>query len=149
MAREQKFWQGMEPNFAGALRLGRRPVAVTFLDREPDGIERFKGTEPSSCAFWRLAAEGRVFYTVSSDHFNCAVGSYTQNIALSPEREKETEQTLAMMFWRGIHPARRRRTRYSRAWRRRLPLSRLRHWEPRPSSPAWCFSLAALRPRCY
>ena len=82
----------------GPLRLGRRPVAVTFLDQEPQGIERFRGTEPSGCAFWRLAAEGRVFYTVPSDHFNCAVGSYTHNIALSPEREKETEQTLARMF---------------------------------------------------
>lgn len=98
MTREQKSWQGMESNFAGALHLGRRPVAVTFLDQEPTGIERFKGTEPSSCAFWRLAALGRTFYTVPADHFNCAVGSYTQNIPLSPEREKETEQTLAMMF---------------------------------------------------
>ena len=32
------------------------------------------------------------------NHFNCAVGAYTHNIALSPEREKETEQTLKMMF---------------------------------------------------
>jgi uncharacterized protein (DUF169 family) len=45
-----------------------------------------------------LAAEGRVFYTVPENHFNCAVGAYTHNIALSPEREKETQQTLKMMF---------------------------------------------------
>ena len=32
------------------------------------------------------------------NHFNCAVGAYTHNITLSPEREKETEQTLKMMF---------------------------------------------------
>jgi uncharacterized protein (DUF169 family) len=38
------------------------------------------------------------FYTVPENHFNCAVGAYTHNIALSPEREKETEQTLKMMF---------------------------------------------------
>jgi uncharacterized protein (DUF169 family) len=98
VAREQGSWQGLESSFTYALRLGRKPVAVTFTEHEPAGIERFKGTEPSGCAFWRLAAGGRTFYTVPSDHFNCAVGSYTHNIPLSPEREKETEQTLAMMF---------------------------------------------------
>jgi NADPH:quinone reductase-like Zn-dependent oxidoreductase len=41
-----------------------------------------------------LAADGGVFYTVPENHFNCAVGAYTHNIALSPERENETEQTL-------------------------------------------------------
>jgi uncharacterized protein (DUF169 family) len=35
---------------------------------------------------------------VPENHFNCAVGAYTHNITLSPEREKETEQTLKMMF---------------------------------------------------
>jgi uncharacterized protein (DUF169 family) len=98
MTTTQKFWQQLESKFTGPLQLGRRPVAVTFLDHEPSGIEKFSGTEPSGCAFWRLAAGGRAFYTVPSDHFNCAVGSYTHNIALSPEREKETAQTLAMMF---------------------------------------------------
>jgi uncharacterized protein (DUF169 family) len=45
-----------------------------------------------------LAAAGRVFYTIPENHFNCAVGAYTHNITLSPEREKETQQTLKMMF---------------------------------------------------
>jgi uncharacterized protein (DUF169 family) len=35
---------------------------------------------------------------VPEDHFNCAVGAYTHNIALSPEREQETGVTLKMMF---------------------------------------------------
>src|SRR5207344_1989170 len=56
------------------------------------------GSQPSGCSFWRLAASGRVFHTLPADHFNCAVGAYTHNIALSPEREKETEQTLQLMF---------------------------------------------------
>ena len=41
---------------------------------------------------------GRSFYTVPENHFNCAVGAYTHNIPLSPERQSETEQTLKMMF---------------------------------------------------
>jgi len=88
----------LEQRFRAAVKLAKRPVAVAFLDAVPAGVEKFHGTEPSGCSFWRLAAEGRVFYTVPENHFNCAVGAYTHNIALSPERENETEQTLKMMF---------------------------------------------------
>jgi uncharacterized protein (DUF169 family) len=91
-------WSGLEQRFAAAVKLARRPVAVSFLDAAPPNVTQFSGTEPSGCSFWRLAAAGRVFYTVPENHFNCAVGAYTHNIALSPEREKETEQTLKMMF---------------------------------------------------
>jgi uncharacterized protein (DUF169 family) len=91
-------WKALEERIGAAVKLGRRPVAVAFLDAAPASVARFDGTEPSGCSFWRLAAAGRVFYTVPENHFNCAVGAYTHNIPLSPEREKETEQTLKMMF---------------------------------------------------
>jgi uncharacterized protein (DUF169 family) len=94
-------WQSLEARFNEALHLSRRPVAVTFLDSAPAGIKRVEGSQPAGCSFWRLAADGRVFYTVPADHFNCAIGAYTHNIPLSPEREKETEQTLQMMFGAG------------------------------------------------
>jgi uncharacterized protein (DUF169 family) len=88
----------LERKFANVIAAGRHPVAVTFLDAPPAGVAKFDGTEPSGCSFWRLAAGGRTFYTLPENHFNCAVGAYTHNIALSQEREKETEQTLRMMF---------------------------------------------------
>jgi uncharacterized protein (DUF169 family) len=91
-------WHGLEQKISERVKLSRRCVSVAFLDAEPAGIGKFEGTEPSGCSFWRLAAEGRVFYTVPENHFHCAVGAYTHNIALTPEREKETEQTLKMMF---------------------------------------------------
>jgi uncharacterized protein (DUF169 family) len=91
-------WKDLEKQFATNLSMTRRPVAVTFLDAEPAGIPKFSGTEPSGCSFWRLAAGGRVFYTVPADHFNCAVGAYTHNVQLPPERVQETEATLGMMF---------------------------------------------------
>ncbi|HXY00440.1 MAG TPA: DUF169 domain-containing protein [Candidatus Limnocylindrales bacterium] len=93
-------WNGQdyERQISAAVKLGRKPVAVTFLEAPPAGVRRFEGTEPSGCSFWRLAAEGQSFYTVPGNHFNCAVGAYTHNIPLSPERQKETEQTLKMMF---------------------------------------------------
>jgi uncharacterized protein (DUF169 family) len=91
-------YQELEKRIAAAIQPARRAVAVSFLEQVPAGVEKFDGTEPSSCSFWRLAAAGKVFYTLPENHFNCAVGAYTHNIALSPEREKETEQTLKFMF---------------------------------------------------
>ncbi len=91
-------WKELENQFAARLSLNRRPVAVTFLDAEPAGIRKFSGSEPAGCSFWRLAAAGGTFYTVPADHFNCAVGAYTHNVQLPPERIQETETTLGMMF---------------------------------------------------
>jgi uncharacterized protein (DUF169 family) len=91
-------WKELEQRIGEAVILARRPVAVTFLEAAPANVKQFSGTEPSGCSFWRLAAAGQVFYTVPENHFNCAVGAYTHNIPLSPDREKETKQTLKMMF---------------------------------------------------
>jgi uncharacterized protein (DUF169 family) len=74
-----------------------RPVAVAYLEAPPMGATKFEGTEPSGCSFWSLAAKGRSFYTVPSDHFNCPIGSYTHSIDLPEERSAELEQTLALM----------------------------------------------------
>ena len=74
-----------------------RPVAVAYLEALPEGVAKFEGTVPSGCSFWSLAAKGRSFYTVPSDHFNCPIGSYTHAIDLPPERTAELEQTLSLM----------------------------------------------------
>ena len=74
-----------------------RPVAVAYLEAPPEGVAKFEGTVPSGCSFWSLAAQGRSFYTVPSDHFNCPIGSYTHAIDLPPERSAELEQTLSLM----------------------------------------------------
>jgi uncharacterized protein (DUF169 family) len=91
-------WMELEKQFAARLSMSRRPVAVTFLDAAPAGVAKFSGTEPAGCSFWRLAAAGQTFYTVPADHFNCAVGAYTHNIQLPPDRIQETEATLGLMF---------------------------------------------------
>ena len=78
-----------EQQITAATKASRRPVAVTFLDNAPGDVKKFDGTEPSGCSFWRLAAGGQTFYTVPENHFNCAVGAYTHNIPLSPERERK------------------------------------------------------------
>ena len=80
-----------------SIGIKRRPVAVTYCDTEPADVKKFAGTVPSGCTFWKLAADGATFYTVPGDHFNCAVGSYTHNIALPPDREAELSGTLQLM----------------------------------------------------
>ncbi len=87
----------LEQLLTAALGLSRRPVAMTFRDVPPPDVQRLEGAQPSSCSFWRLAAEGQSFYTVAADHYNCPIGSYTHNIPLPPEREPELMQTLSLM----------------------------------------------------
>ena len=76
--------------------LTRRPIAVAFLDAPPGGIEKFRGSEPTSCSIWRIAPEGP-FYTVPADHYNCPVGSYTHNTPLPESRGQELTQILSFM----------------------------------------------------
>jgi uncharacterized protein (DUF169 family) len=94
-------WASVEQDLAAAVGSRRRPVAVTFRAAPPADVPAFAGRQPSGCSFWRLAAEGRRFYTVPADHAGCAVGSYTHNIPLPPERAHELEQTLGFMVGLG------------------------------------------------
>jgi uncharacterized protein (DUF169 family) len=91
-------YQRLEQRFSENIGLRRRPVAIAVRDTLPPGVPKFTGTMPSGCSFWRLALEGRTFYTVPSDHYNCAIGSYTHNIPLPPERAEELEDTLRFMI---------------------------------------------------
>ena len=90
-------YAGIERSLTDTLQLRRRPVAVAFRDEAPEGVNKLQSAQPSGCSFWSLAAAGRVFYTVPSDHYNCPIGSYTHNIPLPPEREHELGDTLGLM----------------------------------------------------
>ena len=87
----------LELDLCETLGLSRRPVAITFRDSPPPGVPKFAGQEPSGCSFWQIAAGGVTFYTVPSDHCNCAMGSYTHNYSLTPERAEELQQTLSSL----------------------------------------------------
>jgi uncharacterized protein (DUF169 family) len=87
----------LELALTSALGLTRRPIAILFRDNPPAGVQPFTGTVPSGCSFWRLAAEGRTFYTVPSDHYSCPIGSYTHNIPTPEERQPELSGTLQLM----------------------------------------------------
>ncbi len=87
----------IEQQLSEILGLQRRPVAVTFRETPPTGVPPFTGVMPSGCSFWRIAAGGRTFYTIPSDHYNCPIGSYTHNISLPQGRAQELGRTLSFM----------------------------------------------------
>ena len=90
-------YRQLEQQFTSDLGLGRRPIAVTIRSTPPAGVTKFEGTVPSGCTFWRIASEGRTFFTVPSDHYNCAIGAYTHGMPLPTERAQELETTLGFM----------------------------------------------------
>ena len=55
------------------------------------------GGVPAGCSFWREAMDGRTFYTVPADHYNCAVGAYTHNIPLPANRNTALNDTIGFM----------------------------------------------------
>ncbi len=81
------------------LGLRTPPIAIGFLDAEPDGVARWDGDSvPAGCSFWQKAMAGATFYTVPSDHFNCPVGCHTHRLEVPPDRRGAlTEAAQAMI----------------------------------------------------
>ncbi|MER3424812.1 MAG: hypothetical protein C4293_17915, partial [Nitrospiraceae bacterium] len=50
---------------------------------------RIDAPAPAGCGYWRLAAEGHVFYTEAADHYTCPVGAHTHGVDLPPDVAKE------------------------------------------------------------
>jgi len=82
------------------LGLALPPVAIAFPAAAPAGIARIDAPAPAGCGYWRLAAEGKVFYTEAADHYTCPVGAHTHGVDLPPEVAKELNglvQTMVQM----------------------------------------------------
>ena len=73
------------------LGLSAPPIAIGFSDTPPENLERWQGgAVPAGCVFWREAMNGRSFYTVPADHYNCAVGAYTHGIGVPAPQLEDT-----------------------------------------------------------
>lgn len=79
------------------LELKWPPISITFTNNPPTDIARINQRAPSGCTYWKLAAEGNVFYTEASDHFGCPIGAYTHGVELPPTEGKELEAMIEMM----------------------------------------------------
>jgi len=92
----------MEPKQSAArlkslLGLESNPVAVAFSDAPPAGMKRIDAPAVSGCTYWKLAAEGRAFYTEAGDHLGCPVGAHTHNVAMPPEKRQELQGMVGTM----------------------------------------------------
>lgn len=84
-------WSALSSELARLLRLEAPPIAITFTDEPPEGVDLFDaeipeptpdgrtGRVPAGCVFWMKGAE-RTFTTVPADHGNCSVGSLTHGL---------------------------------------------------------------------
>jgi uncharacterized protein (DUF169 family) len=79
------------------LALRSQPVAIKFQDAAPEGVPRIESAALSGCTYWKLAADGRTFYTAASDHYGCPIGSHTHGIDLPEETAKELEGLVGTM----------------------------------------------------
>src|SRR5688500_9745393 len=78
--------------------LAHSPVAVAFLSNPPAGLPRVDRREAAGCGYWKLALEGRAFYTTPEDHDSCPVGAFTHGVTLSPEKSQELQALIGTMI---------------------------------------------------
>jgi uncharacterized protein (DUF169 family) len=81
-------WSTLAGRLTHTLELAAPPIAITFSDAPPEGVDAFdapmppatpdgrRGRVPAGCVFWIKGAEA-TFSTVAEDHGNCSVGSLT------------------------------------------------------------------------
>lgn len=73
------------------------PVAVKFGATPPAGVPHVPSAGPSSCTYWKRAADGQTFYTEAQDHYNCPVGAYTHGVDLPPAQMNELQGVVGTM----------------------------------------------------
>jgi len=80
------------------LTLPYPPIGIAFLDQVPGDLTRIESASPAGCAYWTLAAAGRMFYTLPEDHFGCPIGAYTHGLELPPASQVELQSTVSTML---------------------------------------------------
>lgn len=100
-------WPELSERLVKVLRLATAPVAISFADSPPPGVDRFdapmpaatddgrQGRVPAGCVFWVHGAK-RAFATVPEDHGNCSVGSVTHGL-LAPSEVVDHSDIAALV----------------------------------------------------
>jgi len=89
-------WTTLAEALQSSLHPSAPPIAITFSDAPPAGVDPFDapmppptpdgrtGLVPAGCVFWMKGTE-RTFTTAPEDHGNCSVGSMTHGLATMDE----------------------------------------------------------------
>jgi uncharacterized protein (DUF169 family) len=83
------------------LALTAPPVGVIFGEKPLPDIAKLDKAEPASCAYWKLAAQGRLFYTTSDDHRGCPIGAHTHGVELNKDDATNLMSMAGMMTGMG------------------------------------------------
>jgi uncharacterized protein (DUF169 family) len=79
------------------LGLKLAPVAITFQATAPASVPPVSASAPSSCTYWKRAAEGQTFYTEAAHHTNCPIGAYTHGVEMAPATMGELKAVVGVM----------------------------------------------------
>ena len=79
------------------LGLSVAPVAIAFRESAPSSMRRIEASAPAGCGYWKLAADGQVFYTEAEDHYRCPVGAHTHGVELPPAVAQELQGLVENM----------------------------------------------------
>ena len=80
------------------LDLSKPAVAVAFPDDAPAGVDRIDTAAVAGCAYWKIASQGRTFYTVAEDHYNCPIGAYTHRVDMPEDVAAELNGLMTTMI---------------------------------------------------
>jgi uncharacterized protein (DUF169 family) len=83
------------------LRLKTAPVAITFQATPPANLPRVAAAGPSSCTYWKRAANGQAFYTTADDHVACPIGGYTHGVDLTAAQLQDLQGVVGTMVGLG------------------------------------------------
>jgi uncharacterized protein (DUF169 family) len=71
---------------------------MAFIAEAPAGLPKVSRAEAAGCGYWKLASEGRSFYTTPADHGNCPIGAFTHGVELSGDQRKELNGLVGTMI---------------------------------------------------
>lgn len=80
-----------------SLGLKSAPIGISYRPKAPAGVSRVGAPGPSGCTYWKLAAEGKTFYTEAADHYNCPIGGYTHNVDMPAAQMQELQGVVTTM----------------------------------------------------
>lgn len=80
--------EGTAGRLSSLLSLDRPPVAVSFVNEPPAGLDVTTRAVPSSCSFWTEGERG-LFYAPAEAHHNCPVGAMVMGFEL-PDSVQQT-----------------------------------------------------------
>ncbi|MGI0091175.1 MAG: DUF169 domain-containing protein [Nitrososphaerales archaeon] len=79
------------------LKLEHPPIAISFTNDTPIGINKTNESVPAGCVFWFRAFNDE-FYTTQEDHASCNIGSFTHGFLEASQVSLATCPDISLMI---------------------------------------------------